>query len=169
MLELAIILLDLIFMSSMASNTPTFLDFLLVTFFATRASLSIVARRQPHPQVAPAYVLAAFIFCWLWSHFTWYFGGWVVPCIFNLRFPTSSEMMLNATRTSIHLALRPIVLEILQSTTWIRLHPDQEITVANTITATCARALTVAHNYADLIYLALETVLILDQMIGAGA
>lgn len=168
MFELVIILLDLIFMSLIASNTPTFLDFLLVTFFATTASLSTMARWQPRPQVAPAYILAAFIFCWLWVHFTWYFGGWIVHCICNLRFPTSSEMMLIATRTIIHLAFRPIVVEILQSTTWIRLHPDQEVTVANTIAATCARALSVPYTCADLMYVALELVLVLGQILGVG-
>jgi aryl carrier-like protein len=238
MLKPMILLLDLALIASMANNTPTFSNFVLVVVFAIKFKLGTAVHWQSDLQVAPSKVINALlqstealhtetcpicrhrfflphmvscghVFChdcalltfakrdtcpiclrvphrlravdmtitfeqlvesWLvwiirWVQVNWMFSvGWIVSCVWQLRSPRSSEVMLAAMRTSIHLALQPMLVDVLDSARLIRLHHEQRDVLANIIATAFAIVITLFYTYGTLAYLALIIVSMVCQI-----
>lgn len=67
-------------------------------------------------------------------------------------------------RTTIELALLPMVSDVLHSTTRIRLQPDRKDAQAVTISAACTLAVTMSYNYGAIVCFALLAVSIGAQI-----
>jgi hypothetical protein len=100
-----------------------------------------------------------------WVQVNWMFSvGWIVSCAWRLRFPRGSDILLAATRTSIHLALQPMLIDVLDSTQLIRSYHEQRDVLANITATAFAIVITLSYNYVTLAYLALLVVSMLCQI-----
>lgn len=86
-------------------------------------------------------------------------SAWIVPCLWQLRLPTHSEMMLVATRVAIHLALRTTVADLIPFIACLRSRRDRGANLVDTIASLGTFAVTLSRDYAAWFYLPLCVVL----------
>jgi hypothetical protein len=89
--------------------------------------------------------------------------AWVVPCLWQLRLPTRSEMMLAVMRATIQLALRTMIADIVHFIACLRSRRDRGSKLVDTIANICTFATTLSYDYAAWIYLPLCVVLAMCQ------
>jgi hypothetical protein len=85
--------------------------------------------------------------------------AWVVPCLWQLRLPTRSEMMLAVMRATIQLALRTTIADIVPFIPCFRTRRDQRSKLVDTIANIGTFAITLSYDYAARVYLPLCVVL----------
>lgn len=89
---------------------------------------------------------------WVGLNIKWSFA-WIFWCIWELRLPTSSEIMLAAMRASIELALWPMIDDILYSTARTDWGVKQASGLAEMVAAACALVVTWSYNFGAMAYL----------------
>lgn len=94
--------------------------------------------------------------------------AWIVPCIWRLRLPTSSEFMLVAMRATMHLALRTTVADVIPFIACLRSRPDGGTPLVDTIANIGTFAVTLSYDSAARFYLPLCVVLVTCQYFDGG-
>lgn len=101
---------------------------------------------------------------WLVRSFTWSLG-WIASCIWRLRLPTSSEIMLAAMGTSIELAFWPMVDDILHSIARNDRDVEQGRRLAGSIATACALVVTSSRSLGAVAYFALQMTTIVGRVL----
>lgn len=81
--------------------------------------------------------------------------AWVVPCAWQWRGPTGSDLMLATIRATILLALRAEIVDNLPTVAYLCLRPNRRSWLLNTFAIFCTSVVTLPYDYAAWMYSAL--------------
>ena len=107
-------------------------------------------------------VLRLQVIGWLLFYFVLSFA-WIVPCFWQWRLPTGSELMLAAIRAIIQIDLRTTFVDLFPSIGFFRSLPDHGLQFVVTVAALCSSLVTLPYDYAARTYLPLFAALIVLQ------
>jgi len=85
--------------------------------------------------------------------------AWVIPCVWQLRLPTRSEMMLAVMRAAMQLALRTTIADMVPFIPCFRTRRDQGSKLVDTLANIGTFAITLSYDYAVRVYFPLCVVL----------
>ena len=89
--------------------------------------------------------------------------AWVVACAWQWRLPTGSELMLTAIRSTIQLALRTELADIIPSIAHLLSRPDRGSLLVETVTISCTSVVTLPYDYAAWMYISLFAAYVMWQ------
>jgi len=107
-------------------------------------------------------VLELHVIGWFLSCFVLSFA-WIVPCLWQWRLPTGSELMLATFRATIQTDLRTTFVNLFPSIAFFRSLPDHGLQFVDTVAALCSSLVTLPYDYAARTYLPLFAALIMLQ------
>ena len=99
---------------------------------------------------------------WLWIYLV-LSATWAVPCVWQWRLPTGSELMLATIRASIQLALRTELVDIIPYIAYLRSRPGSGSRLVDTVAILCTSVVTLPYDYAAWMYLSLFAAFVMWQ------
>ena len=99
---------------------------------------------------------------WLWVYLV-LSATWAVPCVWQWRLPTGSELMLAAMRATIQLALREELVDIIPSIAYLRSRPESGSWLVETVAILCTFVVTLPFDYAAWMYISLFAAYVMWQ------
>jgi len=81
--------------------------------------------------------------------------AWIAPCFWQSRAPNFSELMLAATRATIHTALRTEILDMVPNIAYFRSRPHRVSWLVEIVAAFCTFVVTLPYDHAACLYCSL--------------